>query len=99
MNNLLNRARFYFGITMLYGFARESLISFGREKAYYNYKSHREEKKPMLRTEKAGKTLHSAFAAPVAWPFMLAEDAVYLELRLRDKDPAAYGRKPYGEHY
>lgn len=30
---------------------------------------------------------------------MLAEDAVYLELRLRDKDPAAYGRKPYGEHH
>lgn len=97
MNNLWNQGRIYVGITMLYGFARGSVSTFGSEKTYFNYKTCCEEKKPMLLTERAQSVLHCSFVAPIMWPGMLGEDAVYLEMRLRGKDPETYGRRSYGD--
>jgi hypothetical protein len=91
MNHVIN----YFCVTMLYGFVRGTLQSYARDKIYYNYETRTNETKPMLHTEKMGIVLHQAVAAPIVWPYMMGEDAVYLELYMRNKNPVTYGRTPY----
>jgi hypothetical protein len=89
----IHRIKAYVGLTMAYGAVRCSLNMYDRQQTYFNFNSMREEIKPMLLSEKAGTTLSQSICAPLVWPFMIAEDAVYLELRLRGEDPAAYGRR------
>jgi hypothetical protein len=95
----MNHVGKYFGVTMLYCFVRSTLQSYNREKTYFNYETSTNETKPMLRAEKMGIVLHQAVAAPIVWPYMMGEDAVYLELYICNKTPETYGRSPLTNNY
>jgi hypothetical protein len=95
--NIPRIVRNYFNVTFLYGFARGVYKTHDSSHSFYNHQTGRRDKTPKLITEKAGDALHHAFAAPIVWPLMLSEDAVHLEIYMRNKDPAMYGRKPYCE--
>jgi hypothetical protein len=87
----------YLNITLLYGFVRGVYKNHDSYCTYRNSQTYREEEKPRLLTEKVSDVMKQTFLAPVVWPFLLGRDAVYLELYIRNKDPATYGRPPYRE--
>jgi len=93
----MNYVRTYLSATCLYGLARGVAKTYDTHQTYYNSQTYKREKKPLLLSETVGNALQHAAIAPIAWPGMLGDDAVYMELYLRKKDPAEYQRLPFRE--
>ncbi len=93
--NIPNSIKHYLNITFFYGFLCGVFKNHdSKNSTYYNFQTGENKENPNLLAEQVGAVMKHAGAAPFVWPYMLAEDAVYLELFLRNEDPTTYGRPP-----
>ena len=76
---------------MTFGFIRSVTYDEKVKSEYYNRNTRSFEVKQMLIVDRIGRVIFNTCAAVTVWPWMLRDDLVKLECRVRDKDSVEYG--------
>ena len=83
--------RNYVAVTVAYGFTRAVTYDYEGTKEYYNKKTWKHEKKPMLVVDNLGVILGKTIDSVVFWPFIVAHDLKRLECFAVGVDLKEYG--------
>ena len=87
---LASYAKNYTLVTVCYGFTRAVSYDYEGRGDYFNYKSWKHEKRPLLFVDNMAKIIGKTMGAVFLWPIFLKWDLLRLECFLRDKDFSDY---------